>query len=178
VLTADGDEALEELRKREFDILLCDVRMPRMNGVDVVKEIRADDQLRETKVFAVTASVFPEFQQQAMDAGFDDFLMKPLRVTELARLLGVEFVREEETAENAAEGGERDPVAMFQELPVDLLRELGDAAKMRNFTRLGVITKKLLEGEQTSVAGHFLEGLIVTFDIARLKTLVDGLRIP
>ncbi len=183
VLTTDGDEALEELRKRDFDVFLCDVRMPRMNGVEVVKEIRKDDALRHNKVFAVTASVFPEFQEQALEAGFDDFLMKPLRVAELAQklsqLLDVEFEGEiEETTVTETGAAIDDPVKMFNELPVDILRELAAAAKIRNLTKLGNIASRLLENEQTSVAGHHLEGLIVTFDFEGLKTLSGGLKVP
>ncbi|MGI9244806.1 MAG: response regulator, partial [Verrucomicrobiales bacterium] len=179
VLTTDGDEALEALREREFDIFLCDVRMPRMNGIEVIKAVRADEALKHNLVFAVTASVFPEFQQQALDAGFDDFLMKPLRVAELAqkmsKALEVEFEAELENEEEAASDGEPDPVAIFGELPGEILHELADAAKVRNLTKLSEITKGLLADEQTSVAGHFLEGLIVTFDFAALQSLVDEL---
>ena len=184
VMTTDGDEALEELRKRDFDIFLCDVRMPRMNGIEVVQEIRRDEALKDQLVFAVTASVFPEFQQKALDAGFDDFLMKPLRVAELAQkmseTLGIEFEGgselQEELAAEAA--GERNPAEMFQELPVEILQELIAAAKVRNLTKLGAIASQLLENEQTSVAGHHLEGLIVTFDFDGLKSIVDHLEVP
>ena len=182
VLTNDGDEALEELRKRDFDIFLCDVRMPRMNGIEVVTEIRRDEALKHHKVFAVTASVFPEFQQKALDAGFDDFLMKPLRMTELAKklskFLGVEFEGAIEDDELATGGAVEDPVKVFNTLPPEILRELEAAAKISNLTKLSEIASRLLEDEQTSVAGHYLEGLLVTFDFAGLKTLADGLNVP
>jgi signal transduction histidine kinase/DNA-binding NarL/FixJ family response regulator len=182
VLANDGDEALEELRKRDFDIFLCDVRMPRMNGIEVVKEIRKDQALKHHKVIAVTASVFPEFQQQALDAGFDDFLMKPLRMAELAKKLSqfleVKFEGEIKEEELATGGDLEDPVEMFKALPMEILRDLDAAAKVRNLTKLGEIASRLLENEQTSVAGHYLEGLLVTFDFAGLKTLADGLNVP
>ena len=182
VLTNDGVEALEALRAGEFDLFLCDVRMPRMNGIEVIKEVRADDALKDNRVFAVTASVFPEFQQSALDAGFDDFLMKPLRVGELAqkmsKILGIEFEGELAEVDQEAAAALDDPSVLFNDLPDELIEELASAAKVRNLTRLGEIASSLLENEQTSVAGHHLEGLVVTFDFAGLKTLADGLRVP
>ena len=87
-LATDGDEALEVLRAdEEVDLVLMDVRMPRLNGIEALKMIREDAQLRHIKVIAVTASVFPEFRKKAIDAGFDDFLAKPFRVEELMHKL-------------------------------------------------------------------------------------------
>ncbi|MGI9243453.1 MAG: ATP-binding protein [Verrucomicrobiales bacterium] len=177
VLVDDGDVALESLREREYDIFLCDVRMPRMNGIDVVRAIRSDDRLKKNKVIAVTASVFPEFRDKALDAGFDDFLMKPLRVAELAqkmsKFLEVEFIYPTgETELDATK--EIDPVEMFEDLPEEVIRDLADAAKIRNLTKLGEIAARLLEDEQTSVPGHHLEGLVLTFDFAGVQAIIDG----
>jgi CheY-like chemotaxis protein len=61
--------------------------MPRMNGIDAVKNIRAADSLKHHKILAVTASVFPEFREKAIAAGFDGFLGKPFRTEELMGLL-------------------------------------------------------------------------------------------
>lgn len=180
VLADDGDVALDRLRERAFDIFLCDVRMPRMNGIEVVKEIRQDEKLKASKVFAVTASVFPEFRDKALEAGFDEFLMKPLRVSELAqkmsKILDIEFIQLTDD-EDIAVGGAIDPMEIFEELPQELIDELAAAAKVRNLTKLNKIASGLLEDEQTAVAGHHLEGMVVTFDFAGLQALVDELEL-
>ncbi|MGI9241102.1 MAG: response regulator, partial [Verrucomicrobiales bacterium] len=177
VQVTDGDEALEALREREFDICLCDVRMPRMNGIEVIKAIRADETLKEAKVFAVTASVFPEFQQEALDAGFDDFLMKPLRVGELAqklsKILNIEFETDDRPGGEASESD--DPVERFAALPRDITDRLVKAVATRNLTRLNEIAAELIGDEQTSAAGHHLKGLIGSFDFAALVVIVDAL---
>jgi len=178
MLVDDGDVALDRLREREFDLFLCDVRMPRMNGIDVIKEIRRDEKLKSNIVFAVTASVFPEFRDKALDAGFDDFLMKPLRVAELeqkmAKVLDIEFVHLS-SSDDDSPVGEIDPVELFAALPDEIIRGLADAAKVRNLTKLTEIANNLLEDEQTSIAGHHLKGLILTFDFAALQALIDDL---
>ncbi|MGI9243452.1 MAG: ATP-binding protein [Verrucomicrobiales bacterium] len=178
VLVTDGDEALEAMRERDFDIVLCDVRMPRMNGIEVIRAVRADEGLRSNKVLAVTASVFPEFREKALEAGFDDFLMKPLRIADLAqkmsKFLDLEFVHAED--DEAGEPlGDEGPEELFGDLPADMAEELSAAAGIRNLTKLGEIAERLLEDEATSKAGHYLEGLVVTFDIAGLQAVANVL---
>ena len=77
--------------------------------------------------------------------------------------------------DDIAVGGEFDPVEIFEELPREMIDELAAAAKIRNLTKLTEIASRLLENEQTAVAGHHLEGLVVTFDFAGLQTIVDAL---
>jgi PAS domain S-box-containing protein len=177
VLATDGDEALEELRKRDFDIFLCDVRMPRMNGIEVVKEIRRDEKLKKAKVFAVTASVFPEFRDQALEAGFDEFLMKPLRVSELAqkmaKILDIEFEGGVAERDEPGSAGEEDPVKLIGGLSSEVIGELAAAAKVSNLTKLSELAARLVEDEKTVEAGRYLEGLIGAFDFAGLQALVD-----
>lgn len=179
VLADDGDVALDRLREREFDLFLCDVRMPRMNGIEVIKEIRSDEKLKQNIVIAVTASVFPEFRDQALDAGFDDFLMKPLSVSELAqkmsKFLEIDFVHEVQAGDDAL--GEVDPVELFEELPEEVNGKLTEAAKVRNLTKLMDTAKSLLENEATSAAGRYLENLVTTFDFEGLQEILDALSV-
>ncbi|MEM7144181.1 MAG: ATP-binding protein [Verrucomicrobiota bacterium] len=181
VLATDGDEALDRLRERDFDIFLCDVRMPRMNGIDVVKEVRRDEKLKANKVIAVTASVFPEFRHKALDAGFDDFLMKPLRVSELVEklttILDIEFITlaDNDEDEDSDTASEIDPAELFEDLPDEIAADLAAAAKVRNLTKLGDIAKALLENENTTPAGRHLENLLAAFDFDGLSSIADTL---
>ena len=178
VLVTDGDEAIDILREREFDIILCDVRMPRMNGIEVVKEIRRDPKLKHNLIFAVTASVFPEFREKALDAGFDDFLMKPISVAELAakmaKAMEIEFVQLH-LNEDDDPVADLDPMELFEVLPEDIATQLAHAAKVRNMTKLNEIATTLLSDEATSGAGHHLEGLIVTFNFGGLQEIATTL---
>ena len=65
------------------DLILLDRRLPDGDGLDLCREIRADDRLRDVPVMLVTASVLPEDRTAAMDAGCDAFMMKPVRVAAL-----------------------------------------------------------------------------------------------
>lgn len=78
---ADGQEALASLMERPFDLVITDLRMPRMNGLDLLLNVRAVSP--RTAVIIVTA--FGEWTTyvQAMDCGCVDYLNKPVRREEI-----------------------------------------------------------------------------------------------
>jgi CheY-like chemotaxis protein len=73
-----GEHALLRLGAHRYDLVLLDISMPGMNGMDVCQHIRADPRLRELWVIAYTAHVLPEQQQRFLAGGFDDVLLKPM----------------------------------------------------------------------------------------------------
>ena len=91
VSAGDGQEALELLRSRgakSFDLVLTDMWMPMLDGVGLVKEIRADPALSGLRVVVVTADV--EFRAKFAESGFDDILLKPVTRDKLVELLAKE----------------------------------------------------------------------------------------
>ena len=75
---ADGSQALEVLRGMDdVELVLLDVNMPVMNGLECVRRMRAAGLGRETKVMMVTTEADNDFIQRALEAGADEFLMKP-----------------------------------------------------------------------------------------------------
>ena len=82
VLTAiSGAEGLVLLKKEKPDIVLLDVKMPGMNGLEVLKEIKSFDPT--VKVIMVTVASEGEVRQKAKELGADDFIKKPLNITYL-----------------------------------------------------------------------------------------------
>ncbi|MGD9016632.1 MAG: response regulator [Desulfobacterales bacterium] len=77
---ADGREALTILDQQAVDLVLTDIDMPEMNGYELVAALRrmADPDRRSTPVIAITASDFDMNEASARQAGFDDFMLKPL----------------------------------------------------------------------------------------------------
>jgi CheY-like chemotaxis protein len=73
---ASGEEALEALARAPYDLVLMDVRMPGMDGMQAVAALRARGD--RTPVIALTANAFEEDRRACLDAGMDDFLTKPL----------------------------------------------------------------------------------------------------
>ena len=84
-LAFNGEEAVRLMRDRDFDLILMDVRLPGMNGVESLSAIR---RLKPTaKVLMMTAYSVEQLVQQAIDAGAIGVLQKPFRDEELLRLL-------------------------------------------------------------------------------------------
>ncbi len=79
----NGRVAIQMMQDAKFDLILMDIRMPGMSGMEAIRIIREQPETKSQRVVAVTASVFPEFREQIKAAGFDEFLGKPFRSGEL-----------------------------------------------------------------------------------------------
>jgi CheY-like chemotaxis protein len=79
-----GAEALQMLAERPFDIVLMDIHMPGMTGIETVEHIRAaDGPQRAVPVIALTADVFSRRPEEYRALGFNDFVSKPILVADL-----------------------------------------------------------------------------------------------
>ena len=79
----DGPAALEKARADVPDVMLVDIGLPGMDGYEVARSIRADPGLRDVFLIALTGYGGDEDRQQAIAAGFDHHLVKPVDVNEL-----------------------------------------------------------------------------------------------
>jgi len=86
----DGRAAVEAMRERTFDLVLMDVQMPVMDGMDATRAIRVREasQAVHTPIVALTANAMPQEREQCLAAGMDDFLPKPFSSAQLHQLLG------------------------------------------------------------------------------------------
>ncbi len=72
----DGVDALTLLKTHDFDLLVSDVEMPRMDGFDLTAKIRADKRLSELPVVLVTALGSPEHVERGVDVGANAYVVK------------------------------------------------------------------------------------------------------
>jgi len=89
VVTAEnGTEALEALASGNFDLLLSDVQMPEVDGLELARRIRAAEEPdRRLPIIAMTAHAFEEDRRRCLDAGMDDYVTKPIGREELDRVI-------------------------------------------------------------------------------------------
>jgi CheY-like chemotaxis protein len=85
----NGREALELARTFEPQVIIMDLRMPKMDGLEATRLLKADPETHNIPIFALTGSTTAEDRRQAMEAGVDLFLTKPLNVDRLLQHLGV-----------------------------------------------------------------------------------------
>ena len=88
-LAANGLEALEALEREPYDVVLMDVQMPELDGLEASRRIheRFAPEARP-RIVAMTANAMPEDRDACMAAGMDDYIAKPIRPEELAKALG------------------------------------------------------------------------------------------
>ena len=84
---ADGQEAVEVLERESFDVMLLDLTMPRMNGVDVVRWIRAHPDVAPTMRIVVISAWAGEHRAVLQELGIDTVMQKPLRIQQLTDLI-------------------------------------------------------------------------------------------
>jgi signal transduction histidine kinase/BarA-like signal transduction histidine kinase len=87
----NGALALEKLHLHSYDLVFLDVQMPIKDGITTVEEWRnheANTLGGHQAIVALTADAFSESRQRVLDAGMDDFLSKPIEISELRRVLG------------------------------------------------------------------------------------------
>jgi len=78
-----GEEGVQLAREQHPALVLMDIQLPGISGVEAFRQLRADPATRTIPVVAVTASVMAQERQKVMAAGFDGFQGKPISVREL-----------------------------------------------------------------------------------------------
>ena len=85
----NGEQVVQLLQKESFDIILLDINMPVMDGMECMKIIRAlpDKKKAEIPVIAITGNARNYSEEDFKEAGFNDYLMKPLNFDKLVKIV-------------------------------------------------------------------------------------------
>jgi len=86
-LAGNGQLALDALAQHRFDLVLMDMMMPVMDGLEATRRFRASEQGPRTPIVAMTANAMQGDRDSCIAAGMDDYISKPIETTELQRLL-------------------------------------------------------------------------------------------
>ncbi len=79
----NGEEAFAIAAEHEIDLVILDVMMPGMDGIEVCRRLRADPKLAQTPIAMFTAMDRPDMRQSAMSAGANEYWVKPLPPSKL-----------------------------------------------------------------------------------------------
>lgn len=94
-VAVNGLEGFEAIRDGEFEIVLMDVQMPVLDGLDATRKIRAEiPQERQPTIIAMTANAMQGDREMCIDAGMNDYISKPFRMGELAKKIAEYSLKE------------------------------------------------------------------------------------
>ena len=172
-----GAEALELIGRQMPDIVFADIRMPVMDGPQMLERLVEQYGREATVVVAVTASVFDHQRQHFLDLGFAGFLDKPLRAEQLyaylAEHLGVEYAFAEETTAAVEVAVDWTSIS----LPADLYGDLESAVRGHSVTQLRQHMDELaqLGDKQRSLAAR-LNQLAQHYDMDAIKAILEEIK--
>jgi EAL domain-containing protein (putative c-di-GMP-specific phosphodiesterase class I)/DNA-binding NarL/FixJ family response regulator len=121
LLASNGREAIEQIRRHDVAVLLLDIDMPVLDGLETLREIRADDRSRTLPVIMVTASAAESDRVRGLEGGADDYMTKPLSLLELTARVRAQ-IRGQTAWTNELERGREDRrrlAAALDEIPRD-----------------------------------------------------------
>ena len=167
-MAVNGREAVQVARQERPDIVFMDIRMPELDGMQAMQQLAEDPGTNVIKVAAVSASTLEHERHHYLQAGFADFIGKPVRVEEIyrcmARLLGTEY----EFAEGATPAAPaRTPLDLSRiSLPEPLLVRLKDTAAVSNVTELSKAVAELRDlGAEGAQLADALSAHLESFDL-------------
>jgi CheY-like chemotaxis protein/HPt (histidine-containing phosphotransfer) domain-containing protein len=83
----NGQIAVDKVAQESFDVILMDMMMPVMDGLEATRRIRASEGARRTPIIAMTANAMESDRERCLEAGMDDYISKPIKAQELQAML-------------------------------------------------------------------------------------------
>jgi CheY-like chemotaxis protein len=83
LLATDGQQAIDLAKAHHPDLILMDIQMPVMDGLEAIKQIRIDPNLVDIPIIALTALAMADDRERCLTAGANDYLAKPVKLREL-----------------------------------------------------------------------------------------------
>ncbi|MGA1621378.1 MAG: ATP-binding protein [Synechocystis sp.] len=146
----DGQAALDILQDNTFDLIISDLKMPRMSGFELLQTLVSDPKLQQIPVVISSASAFMEDYQASITAGAKDFLPKPLDAEDLYRCLSkylaVNWIYEESAP--PADVILSDPSETPLSPPLETLETLQSLAQQGKINELSQALNELSQGNQ------------------------------
>jgi class 3 adenylate cyclase len=166
IQAADGEEAIEVARKSEPDLILLDVMMPKLDGIEATKRLKADESLPFTPVILVTAKTDSKDIVAGLEAGADEYLTKPVDQTSMvARVKSMLRVKElhDKIAAQAVDLATWNKT--LEQRVADQLSQIERAGRLKRFLAPQVAELVLGEGNEHLLDSHRRDVTVVFGDL-------------
>ncbi len=180
-VAANGEEGVRAASAEIFDLILMDMQMPVMNGLDATIQIRQLPQYRNTPIIALTANAYSEDRLACFEAGMTDFLAKPYDAARLLAMIADRLPGDNQPSQPADESSPVKGYTVYPELDINNgIHRCADNADLyfrllqrfaNDFTDKVSNLKKLLDDGDSEEAGrimHQMKGLSQTLGITGL----------
>jgi PAS domain S-box-containing protein len=187
-LVADGVEVLEALQRQHYDLILMDVQMPKLDGLEATRRIRSQFHSRDRpRIIAMTASALHGDREKCLEAGMDEYVSKPVRAEELQTVIaGSGYASEDTLFPNDSSPSTVDPtrtredilsrLALLQssEHQSNLSSELVQTFLSNAPQRLAdlSVAAEALDSDALERAAHTLRGASISIGANRLAELL------
>ncbi len=194
IMTAsDGEEALAVAREKQPDLILLDIMMPKLSGIEVCRRLKGDSSLPFMPIVMVTAKADPKDVVAGLDAGADEYLTKPVdqtalvaRVKSMLRIKGLHDTGQEQAARLEAQAVQlAEWNQKLEEKVAEQLHELDRVGQLKRFFSPQVADliissdeKSLMEGHRQEITAVFcdLRGFTAFSDTAEPEEVMNVLR--
>jgi adenylate cyclase len=163
---ADGEEAIEVAHSAQPDLILLDVMMPKLDGIEATKRLKADESLPFMPIILVTAKADSKDVVTGLEAGADEYLTKPVDQTSLvARVKSMLRVKElhDKIASQATDLAKWNKT--LEERVADQLSQIERASRLKRFLAPQVAELVLGEGNERLLDSHRREVTVVFGDL-------------
>jgi class 3 adenylate cyclase len=177
VQAADGEEAIEVAKKTLPDLILLDVMMPKLDGIEATKRLKADAGLPFMPIILVTAKADSKDVVAGLDAGADEYLTKPVDQTSLvARVKSMLRVKElhDKVAAQAADLAQWNKT--LEQRVADQLTQLERAGRLKRFLAPQIAELILGDGDDVTVVFCDLRGFTAFAETAEPEEVMAVLR--
>ena len=172
----NGQECLYKAVEFQPDMILMDLRMPVMDGLETARRLRKLPELKDVVLIALSASVFESTQQESILAGCDDFLPKPIEANhfleQLRVHLGLEWVYEQSSENKKRTTSSLSPASGFPAYSSLLPAAAESVTQLLKLAAMGDIEEIFDENAKLEI----LEPKLVPF-VAKLRQLVKGFQL-
>ena len=180
-VAGNGEIALEMAASQQFDVILMDMMMPVMDGLEATRRIRASETARRTPIIAMTANAMEADRERCMQAGMDDYLSKPIKAQELRQMLQhfssakvlMSQTKPVPLGEVVPTESAFDYLAALKRADQEVIEIISEAFIDQWPTELGKISNGLASGDLTQVmhTAHALKGTLSMFGAAPASAL-------
>ncbi|MEA5465375.1 CHASE2 domain-containing protein [Leptothoe sp. PORK10 BA2] len=180
--TKDGLAGLEWAAQYQSDLIITDLVMPTLNGIELLQRLRQTEGIKDTPTIVISASAFETDRQQSLAAGANVFLPKPIDLKNLAKaletLLQLEWLYDQNDV-NHAEIDLNPPINLMTDTPVliadTILDELYHWAMMGNIQDIETKLETIVVADaQSQQLVNSLQALAANFQIAEIKQLLQA----